>query len=70
MGFLGSVVAMPQYAVFVRAQSGKASSISTHDFPEHLREGDRVDFQGQSWVVVEVRPGETIPAVVLQFPER
>lgn len=43
--------------------------IEEHDFPQPLMEGDKVPFQGETWVVVEIRPGEQLPVVVLQFPE-
>jgi hypothetical protein len=64
-----NISAVPKFTVFVRSQKGKASMIEEHDFPQPLMEGDRVPFQGETWVVVEIRPGEQLPVVVLQFPE-
>jgi hypothetical protein len=61
---------VPKFTVFVRSQTGRASMIEEHDFPQPLMEGDRVTFQGETWVVVEIRPGEQLPVVVLEFPER
>jgi hypothetical protein len=63
------ISAVPKFTVFVRSQSGKVSMIEDHDFPQPLMEGDKVPFQGETWVVVEIRPGERLPVVVLEFPE-
>ena len=61
---------MPEYAVFVRSQAGSVGHVGTHTFPQPLSEGDRVTFEGESWVVVEIRPAETMPIVVLQYPAK
>lgn len=65
-----SISAVPEYAVFVRSEAGSVHHIGEHTFPQPISEGDRVTFQGESWVVVQIRPAETMPVVVLQFPEK
>jgi hypothetical protein len=65
-----SLSAVPEYAVFVRSQAGSVHHVGPHTFPEPINEGDRVTFQGESWVVVEIRPAETRPVMVLEFPAR
>jgi Lhr-like helicase len=61
--------AVPKFTVFVRSQSGKVSMIAEQEFMQPLMEGDKVPFQGETWVVVEIRAGERLPVVVLEFPE-
>jgi hypothetical protein len=65
-----SISAVPEYAVFVRSEAGSVHHIGTHTFPQPISEGDRVTFEAENWVVVEIRPAETMPVVVLQFPEK
>ena len=62
---------MPGVMVFVRShQTGGDYQIGTHTFLQALTKGGGVTFQGETWIVVELRLEEDPPVVVLQFPER
>ena len=63
------ISAVPKFTVFVRSQTGMSSMIDDHEFPQPLMEGDKVPFQGETLDVVEIRPGEELPVVVLQLHE-